>query len=92
LITWTAKDPSELLDYTFNFSADMASTETITLSVVAASDGVTVESKSDGDKTVTVFLSGGTINRTSKVDCTVTTNATPARTIKTSALLPIEPK
>jgi len=71
------KDPDAVLDYAFNWSDWLDSTqeETIESYVVTADAGLTVDSHAESDGKVTVWLSGGTVAATYyKVACKVTTS------------------
>ena len=72
------KQPSEALDYDFDFSDFLtACGDTLSSSVVTADAGVVVQSKVDNAAagTVKVFLSGGVTGTTYKVTCVMTTVA-----------------
>ena len=77
------KDPSAVLDYVFDWSNWLASGETITDHTITADTGITVDSSTEDDGKVTVWLSGGTAGESYKVACLVTTSAgrTDERTI-----------
>lgn len=80
------KDPAAVLDYVFDFrplaharpgavSDYLETGETITDHEVTATSGLTVDSTSEDDGAVTVWLSGGTVHQTYTVDCTIVTSA-----------------
>ena len=88
------KDPSAVLDYAFDWkplthgvsgatSDWLATGETITDHTITADTGITVDSDSESDGVVTVWLSGGTAGINYKVACLITTSAgrTDERTI-----------
>lgn len=69
------KDPDAVLDYQFDWSPWLAAGETITSKTVTVDDGLTLDSSSDDDTIVTVWLSGGTDRAVYKVACLITTSA-----------------
>ena len=77
------KDPSAVLDWMFDWSDWLASGETITNHTITADTGITVDSWTEDDGKVTVWLSGGTAGINYKVACKITTTAgrTDERTI-----------
>lgn len=76
------KDPDAVLDYQFDWS-DWLSSDTISSYTITAS-GITVDSDSNTDTAVTVWLSGGTVGDAATVECKIVTAAsrTDERTIK----------
>ena len=77
------KDPSAVLDYAFDWTEWLATGETITDHTITADTGITVDSSTELDGKVTVWLSGGTAGINYKVACKITTSAgrTDERTI-----------
>ena len=77
------KDPSAVLDYAFDWTEWLATGETITDHTITADTGITVDSSTESDGKVTVWLSGGTAGINYKVACLITTSAgrTDERTI-----------
>ena len=77
------KDPSAVLDYMFDWTEWLATGETITDHTITADTGITVDSSTEDDGKVTVWLSGGTAGINYKVACLITTSAgrTDERTI-----------
>ena len=77
------KDPSAVLDYVFDWTEWLATGETITDHTITADTGITVDSSTELDGKVTVWLSGGTAGQNYKVACLITTSAgrTDERTI-----------
>ena len=77
------KDPSAVLDYVFDWTEWLATGETITDHTITADTGITVDSSTEDDGKVTVWLSGGTAGINYKVACKITTSAgrTDERTI-----------
>jgi len=75
VFTTFIKDPDAVLDYQWDWAAWLETGETITDHEVTATSGLTVDSTSEDDGAVTVWLSGGTVHQTYTVDCTITTSA-----------------
>ena len=77
------KDPSAVLDYVFDWTEWLATVETITNHTITADTGITVDSSTESDGKVIVWLSGGTAGQNYKVACKITTSAgrTDERTI-----------
>ena len=77
------KDPSAVLDYAFDWTEWLATGETITDHTITADTGITVDSWTESDGKVIVWLSGGTAGINYKVTCLITTSAgrTDERTI-----------
>ena len=77
------KDPSAVLDYVFDWTEWLATGETIAvdsetgekLITITADTGITVDSSTESDGKVTVWLSGGTAGINYKVACLITTTA-----------------
>ena len=77
------KDPSAVLDYVFDWTEWLATGETIAvdsetgkkLITITADTGITVDSSTEDDGKVTVWLSGGTAGTTYRVECLITTSA-----------------
>jgi hypothetical protein len=69
------KDPSAVLDYAFDWTGWLAAGETITDHTITADTGITVDSSTESDGKVTVWLSGGTAGINYKVACLVETSA-----------------
>jgi len=77
------KDPSAVLDYAFDWTGWLAAGETIAvdsetgekLITITADTGITVDSWTESDGKVTVWLSGGTAGINYKVACLITTSA-----------------
>lgn len=69
------KDPEAVLDYVFDWTGWLADGETIQSRTVTAEAGITKDSDSHADGVVTVWLSGGTVETTYRVECKVTTSA-----------------
>ena len=69
------KDPSAVLDYAFDWTGWLAAGETITDHTITADTGITVDSSTESDGKVTVWLSGGTAGKNYKVACKITTSA-----------------
>ena len=77
------KDPSAVLDYVFDWTEWLATVETITDHTITADTGITVDSSTELDGKIIVWLSGGTAGQNYKVACKITTSAgrTDERTI-----------
>jgi len=77
------KDPSAVLDWAFDWTDWLATGETITDHTITADTGITVDSSTELDGKVTVWLSGGTAGINYKVACKITSTAgrTDERTI-----------
>ncbi len=77
------KDPSAELDYEFDWTRWLATSETIDNYTITADTGITVDSPTEDTGKVTVWLSGGTAGINYKVACLITTSAgrTDERTI-----------
>ncbi len=84
------KDPSSVLDYKFDWAALsngtgtsnwLGSGEVIDSFTLTPDAGITIDSSSlsDGDTSVTVWLSGGTDRQAYDILCHITTNSVPAR-------------
>ena len=69
------KDPSAVLDYAFDWTGWLAAGETIVGHTITADTGITVDSSTELDGKVTVWLSGGTAGKNYKVACKITTSA-----------------
>ena len=77
------KDPSAVLDYVFDWTEWLATGETIAvdsetdekLITITADTGIAVDSWTESDGKVTVWLSGGTAGINYKVACLITTSA-----------------
>lgn len=71
-----AKDPLDVLDYLFDFSADMAADgDTIVSHTITIDDGLTLDSSTSTATGVIAWISGGTLGQLYKADCLVTTAA-----------------
>jgi hypothetical protein len=63
------------LDFVFDWTEWLATGETITDHTITADTGITVDSSTESDGKVTVWLSGGTAGVNYKVACLVETSA-----------------
>lgn len=68
------KDAASTLDYTFDWTAWLASGETITSQTIAADTGITAASPSVSGGAVTTFVSGGVSGTTYGMRCQITTS------------------
>jgi hypothetical protein len=77
------KDPVAVLDFEWDWSAWLASGETISEASVIATSGLTVNSSTVSGSRVSAWVSGGTAGQSYAVKCQVTTSAgrTDARSI-----------
>lgn len=82
------KDPSAVLDWTFDWSNWLAAAETITDHTITADTGITVDSSTEDAGVVTVWLSGGTARIDYRVSCLITTSA--GRTDERSIMIQVE--
>ena len=88
-LKWPDKDPDERLDYTVDWSRYLDTltissvqwtyiqsdgTESSALSASSTVNGMTVQAVSNTDTTVSIVLSGGTVNTETKFVCQITTN------------------
>ena len=68
------KDPQAVLDYSFDWTAWLATSETITTHTVTVESGITKDSDSESAGIVTAWLSGGIAGNYYDVACLITTN------------------
>lgn len=68
------KDNNATLDYQWDWSAWLQAGETITMATITVQTGIVKDSQSNTSSTVTVWLSGGTVGTTYKVDGRITTS------------------
>ena len=85
------KDSDAVLDWKFDWTSWLSTSETITSYTMTVDAGLTKDSASitDSGKSVTVWLSGGTVNTRYVVSCLITTSTTPARTDERSVTFKI---
>ena len=69
------KDPDAVLDFAFDWSDWLATSETISSHVVTVDTGITKDSDSESSGIITVWLSGGTAGNDYNVACKIVTNA-----------------
>lgn len=79
-MTTYSKDPDSTLDYVFDWAAPppgpwLTDGETIEDFEVTVATGLTLDSQSATDDTITVWLSGGTAGTRYTVACRITTSA-----------------
>jgi uncharacterized phiE125 gp8 family phage protein len=91
MINWPAKDPGEVADYVFNWSPLLQNGETpeTIVSKTVTADGVTVDDSAIDGETVRVWLSGGAQGTVARVNCTIVTSSSPARTFVEVAFVAI---
>ena len=90
MLKWPQKDPQEVLDYTIDW-ADALGADTIVTSSFTVDDlesGLVINSFSNNNSQSIVWLSGGNLNTTGIVTCTITTAG--GRTRQASAQLKIK--
>lgn len=83
---WT-KDPQAVLDYSWDWQHWLDEGESIATATVTAPAGITRDSETFNDTSVTVWLSGGTANEVYAVTCQITTDSVPARTDERSIII-----
>ena len=78
------KDPDAVLDYAFDWSDWLASSEAISSHTVTAEAGITKDSDAESGGIVTVWLSAGTAGNTYTVACEIVTDGgrTDERTVE----------
>lgn len=69
------KDPDAVLQYTFDWTAWLTGSETLTDATVTADTGLDVSAVTNDTTAVTFTLSGGTVGERYKVVCHITTSA-----------------
>lgn len=75
LATIPAKDPTAILDYAFDFTAWLATNETITSATVTVPTGITLyQPASPSNGVVTFWLSGGSAGNSYLIECEIQTN------------------
>lgn len=89
MLIFPNKDPDDVLDYQFDWSARLLSGEQIaTVEIlVDSASGLVVDSHAFSGSLVTTWLSGGIAGTNGSVTCRITTNQ--ARTYDQSAILRI---
>jgi dUTPase len=90
-VPYYVKDPSAVLDYVWDWSADddpyLADGETISTATVTVPTGITKNSTSNTTTTVTAWLSAGTVDTDYRVVCQIVTSA--ARTDERSIIVQV---
>ena len=81
-----AKDPHAVLDYSWDWTAWLAASETISTATVTVAGSVVVDSTVLASPVVTAWVSGGTAGDTDSLTCRITTSdgRTDDRTIRLS--------
>lgn len=83
---WPAKDPAEVLDYTWTVPLDTG--DTIASATATVTSGTAVkDSQSNTDSILTLWLSGGAADELNYVSLTATTNG--GRTHREAGVLPV---
>ena len=67
------KDPDAVLDFTFDWASWLEGTDTISAHTLTIDTGLTKDSDSAGDDSVTAWLSGGTAGEDYDVVCSIET-------------------
>lgn len=68
------KDPDAVLDYKFDWSDWLQTLEFIDSFTVTVPTGITKDSDQNQVDAIVVWLSGGTVNDTYNITCSITTN------------------
>lgn len=89
-VKWPPKDPDEVLDFSIDWSARLDAGDTIQTVTWAASDpvGLTRLSQQQVGAVTTAFFSGGALDQTYSITCTIQTVG--GRTMQETAKLPIK--
>lgn len=74
LLVWPDKDPTDVLDYSINWSGRLSG-DTILTSSFDVPAGLTKDAETNTNETSTLWLSGGTAGISYTITCTVTTAA-----------------
>lgn len=73
---WPPKDPSAILDFAFDYTAWLATGETISTAVVTVPTGITLyQAAAVNAGVVTFWLSGGSANQAYPISCEIVTSA-----------------
>lgn len=83
------KDPSEVKEYTLDWSQALNAGESISTSVWSVQTGLTQSSESETSTTTTIVVSGGTAGNEYTAENTITTNSSPARTLVETLFIPV---
>lgn len=87
MIAWPAKDPAEVLDYSWTVAIDVGDTIESATATVSAGTVTISASPTFANGIVTLFLSGGATDEIAQVSLTAVTEA--GRTFREAAVLPI---
>lgn len=68
------RDPDSVLDFRWDWSEWLSSGENIIEAILIVSAGLTLDSSSHTDTTVTAWLSGGTVDDLYAATCRISTN------------------
>jgi hypothetical protein len=71
---WADKDPSAVVDYSLDWSPELATSETIVTAAHTVGNGLVLDSEDHTDTATTVWLSAGNLGETALVRCFITTN------------------
>jgi hypothetical protein len=83
---WPAKDPAEVLDYTWTVPLDTGDT-IANVTAVKSSGSAEIDNEANTDTTLQLWLSGGTADELSKFTLTAMTNG--GRTFREVGVLPV---
>ena len=91
IITDLHQTPSDLLDYTLDYTSWLQLiSDTIASVVWTIPAALTASSQSNTTYTATTYLTGGTRGQVYRIDCKILTAASPARTKTASITVKIE--
>ena len=86
-MSWV-KDPVETLDYQFDWSKWLTTSEVISTATFTVADSLTKGATSHDNTTATLWLSGGMASVNYEITCTITTNQ--GRTGERTQLLAVQ--
>lgn len=89
------KDPQAILDYTFDWTAwldDVVDTiSAVAVPVITGDDAsLVMTTQTNTTKKAVIWLSGGTVGKTYKVDCKITTASVPPRSDSRSIYIKVK--
>ena len=87
MVSTFKKDPDAVLDFLFDWSQWLLFNETISSYTVTPDSGLTVDSTSQSNSVVAVWLSGGTVGKTYELKCKILTSM--SRTDKRTMIIEI---
>ena len=74
MISTFKKDPDAVLDFLFDWSQWLLFNEIISSYTIIPDSGLTVDSTSQSNSVVTVWISGGTAGKTYELECKILTS------------------